>query len=54
MRNVSVSALTKNLADELGPKGINVTVVHPGVTRTERLVDRLAKQSQDEESGVGT
>ena len=26
---------TKNLADELGPHGINVTVVHPGLTRTE-------------------
>ncbi len=35
MRNVSVAALTKNLADELGPKGVNVTVVHPGLTRTE-------------------
>src|SRR5437764_853223 len=35
MRNVAVSAMTKNLADELGPKGINVTVVHPGLTRTE-------------------
>jgi NAD(P)-dependent dehydrogenase (short-subunit alcohol dehydrogenase family) len=32
MRNVSVSALTKNLADELGPFGINVTVVHPALT----------------------
>ncbi len=37
MRNVAVSALTKNLAEELGPKGINVTVVHPGMTRTERI-----------------
>ena len=36
MRNVAVAALTKNLADELGPHGINVTVVHPGLTRTER------------------
>ncbi len=35
MRNVAVAAMTKNLADELGPSGINVTVVHPGVTRTE-------------------
>ena len=34
IRNVAVSALTKNLADELGPHGINVTVVHPGTTRT--------------------
>jgi NAD(P)-dependent dehydrogenase (short-subunit alcohol dehydrogenase family) len=36
MRNVAVAALTKNLADELGPDGINVVVVHPGLTRTER------------------
>jgi NAD(P)-dependent dehydrogenase (short-subunit alcohol dehydrogenase family) len=36
MRNVAVAALTKNLADELGPEGINVVVVHPGLTRTER------------------
>ncbi|WP_437784289.1 SDR family NAD(P)-dependent oxidoreductase [Sorangium sp. So ce1097] len=37
LRNVGVAAITKNLADELGPKGINVTVVHPGATRTERV-----------------
>ena len=46
MRNVAVAALSKNLADELGPSGINVTVVHPGLTRTERtaeLVGALAK-----------
>ncbi|MFI9634108.1 SDR family NAD(P)-dependent oxidoreductase [Nocardia sp. NPDC051929] len=49
IRNISVSALTKNLADELGPKGINVTVVHPGLTRTERLTQRLTAQA--EESG---
>ncbi len=36
IRNVAVAALTKNLADELGPSGINVTVVHPGLTRTEK------------------
>jgi NAD(P)-dependent dehydrogenase (short-subunit alcohol dehydrogenase family) len=46
MRNVAVAALTKNLADELGPKGINVTVVHPGLTRTEAtpaVISRLAE-----------
>ena len=46
MRNVAVAAMTKNLADELGPKGINVTVVHPGLTRTEAtpgVVARLAE-----------
>lgn len=45
IRNVSVSALTANLADELGPHGINVTVVHPGVTRTERTPDSLQRQA---------
>ena len=32
VRNASVTALTKNVADELGKYGINVTVVHPGAT----------------------
>ncbi len=36
VRNVAVAAMTKNLADELGPHGVNVTVVHPGATLTER------------------
>ena len=36
IRNVAVAALTKNLADELGPSGVNVTVVHPGLVITER------------------
>jgi NAD(P)-dependent dehydrogenase (short-subunit alcohol dehydrogenase family) len=36
IRNVAVAAMTKNLADELGRSGINVTTVHPGFTVTER------------------
>lgn len=36
MRNVAVAAMAKNLADQLGPLGINVTVVHPAMTETER------------------
>jgi NAD(P)-dependent dehydrogenase (short-subunit alcohol dehydrogenase family) len=36
LRNVGVAAVTKNLADELGPQGVNVVAVHPGATRTER------------------
>jgi NAD(P)-dependent dehydrogenase (short-subunit alcohol dehydrogenase family) len=46
MRNVAVVALSKNLADELGPQGINVTTVHPGITRTEKtapLIEQRAK-----------
>ena len=42
VRNVAVAAMTKNLAHEYGPQGINVTVVHPGMTRTERTPDTLA------------
>ncbi|RZL86733.1 MAG: SDR family oxidoreductase [Variovorax sp.] len=48
MRNVSVAALTKNLADELGPCGINVTVVHPGVTRTERTAGLVRSKALEE------
>ncbi len=43
MRNVAVAAMTKNLADELGPSGINVTVVHPGTTRTEATPGVIAR-----------
>ncbi len=46
MRNVAVAALTKNLADEFGPQGINVTVVHPGLTHTERTPGMIADQAQ--------
>src|SRR5438093_2442387 len=46
MRNVAVVALTKNLADELGPQGINVTVVHPGLTRTEKTPAVIAQRAQ--------
>ena len=46
MRNVSLVAMTKNLADELGPDGINVSVVHPGLTRTERTPGMLADQAR--------
>lgn len=45
MRNVAVAAMTKNLADELGPHGINVTVVHPGLTRTEATPSVIARRA---------
>src|ERR1700728_4848460 len=46
VRNVAVAALTKNLADELGRDGINVTVVHPGVTVTEKTQEILAGRAE--------
>jgi NAD(P)-dependent dehydrogenase (short-subunit alcohol dehydrogenase family) len=45
VRNVAVVALTKNLADELGKDGINVTVVHPGVTVTEQTPQNLEQRA---------
>ncbi len=52
IRNVAVSAMTKNMADELGPSGINVTVVHPGLTWTERIPGMVADQASAQ--GVST
>ncbi len=46
MRNVAVVAMTKNLSDELAPQGVNVTVVHPGVTVTERTADLLRDRAE--------
>jgi NAD(P)-dependent dehydrogenase (short-subunit alcohol dehydrogenase family) len=45
IRNVSVVALTKNLADELGTHGIGVTAVHPGLTVTERTPGLIAERA---------
>ena len=53
IRNVAVSALTANLADELGPSGVGVTVVHPGLVESERtpqlVADRAAATGRSEE-----
>lgn len=51
MRNVSVAALTKNMADELAGTGIAVTCVHPGMTRTEKTPGVVARRAAAE--GVG-
>lgn len=42
VRNAAVSSLTKNLADELGPKGINVVAIHPGTTRAGQVIEPAA------------
>jgi NAD(P)-dependent dehydrogenase (short-subunit alcohol dehydrogenase family) len=47
MRNIAVAALTKNLADDLGPHGINITCVHPGLTRTEKTADVIRRKAID-------
>lgn len=52
IRNVAVAAMAKNLADELGPSGINVTVVHPGLTRTERSAALIKARADAQGSSV--
>ena len=46
IRNISVAALTKNLADELAPKGISAVCVHPGLTRTEKTPGVVASRAK--------
>lgn len=43
IRNVSVTAITKTLANEVGPFGITVNAIHPGTVYTERFEERFAE-----------
>jgi NAD(P)-dependent dehydrogenase (short-subunit alcohol dehydrogenase family) len=52
VRNAAVVAVAKNLADELGRDNIAVTVVHPGLTRTERSFTE-AQQAASEFNALG-
>ena len=42
LRNASLVHLTKTLSNQLGPDGINVNLVHPGATVTERTSEEAA------------
>jgi NAD(P)-dependent dehydrogenase (short-subunit alcohol dehydrogenase family) len=46
IRNVGVAALTKNMADELGPHGIQAVCVHPGLIRTEATPGVIAARAK--------
>jgi NAD(P)-dependent dehydrogenase (short-subunit alcohol dehydrogenase family) len=46
IRNVGVAALTKNLADELAPHGIQAVCVHPGLVRTEATPGVIAARAK--------
>lgn len=46
--NASIYILTKALADELGPEGIVLTALNPGVTRTDRFINRLKVRAANE------
>jgi NAD(P)-dependent dehydrogenase (short-subunit alcohol dehydrogenase family) len=53
VRNIAVVAITKNLADELGPLGVSVTCVHPGATVTDRVADDEAFREIAAKNGIG-
>ena len=53
IRNSAVSSLTKNLADELGPKGINVVAIHPGTTRAGQVIDAALEARAKASTGIG-
>lgn len=54
IRNVSVVALTKNLAKELGRDGINVTCIHPGTTRTDSTPELMERRASLEKKDLIT
>ncbi len=45
-RNISCVALTKSLANTLGPFGINVNAIYPGTTITEAVLERMQDQAR--------
>ena len=50
LRNAAVVHMTKTLSDQLGGDGITLNVIHPGLTLSEVIEDRL--NSQAESQGV--
>lgn len=45
-RNIACVALTKSLANTLGPFGINVNAIYPGTTLTEAVLERHRVQAE--------
>ena len=48
MRNLAVVHMTKVLSDQLGPDGITVNTLHPGVVETEHIHELYAKNAAAE------
>jgi NAD(P)-dependent dehydrogenase (short-subunit alcohol dehydrogenase family) len=46
MRNVAICHLTKTLSDQLGPHGITVNLIHPGVVETPHIHELYAKEAK--------
>jgi len=46
LRNVAICHLTKTLSDQLGPSGITVNVIHPGVVETPHIHELYEKEAR--------
>jgi len=51
-RNIACVALTKSLANTLGPYGINVNAIYPGTTLTEAVLERHREQAAREKKDL--
>ncbi|VCU71018.1 Short-chain reductase protein NovJ [Pigmentiphaga humi] len=45
MRNAAICHMTKTLSDQLGPHGITVNVIHPGVVETPHIRELYEKEA---------
>jgi NAD(P)-dependent dehydrogenase (short-subunit alcohol dehydrogenase family) len=45
MRNLAVVHMTKALSDQLGPFGVTVNTLHPGVVETEHIHELYEKEA---------
>lgn len=50
MRNAALCHMTKTLSDQLGPDGITVNVVHPGVIRTPHLEELFESEAKERDT----
>ena len=48
LRNAAIVHMTKTLSDQLGDDGITLNVVHPGLTLSEVIEDRLNAQAESQ------
>jgi NAD(P)-dependent dehydrogenase (short-subunit alcohol dehydrogenase family) len=48
MRNLAIVHMTKALSDQLGPAGITINTLHPGVVETEHIHELYAKNAAAE------
>lgn len=45
MRNAALCHLTKTLSDQLGPNGITVNAIHPGVIQTPHIIELFEREA---------